>query len=70
MDSLLKNNLKKSLIKTYSQDFSDIIHVGKYVRMEEVFTEDTYTSSVAINQNKECSPKREERTHQHSRSPF
>ena len=58
MDSLLKNDLKKSLTKTYSQNFLDILaHVEKYAHIEEAFIEETLASSVVVGQNKERSPK-------------
>ena len=70
MDGLLKNNLKKLLIKTYLQNFLDMLaHAKKYAHTEEAFAEETPISSVAIGQNKECSPRGEERNPQHSQSP-
>nr|XP_010920776.1 uncharacterized protein LOC105044540 [Elaeis guineensis] len=43
MGCLLKNNLKKSLTKTYHRDFLDMLaRAEKYAHMEEVFVEETH----------------------------
>ena len=48
MDGLLKNDLKKSLIKIYLRDFSDMLaYAEKYACMEEIFVEEIPVSSVA-----------------------
>ena len=58
MDGLLKNDLKRSLIKTYLRDFLDMLaHAEKYARMEEAFADDLPASSIAAGSTKECSPK-------------
>ena len=65
MGKFLKNDFKKSLMKTYLRDYPDIlVWAEKYAHMEEVFTEnDVLASSVAAGgQNKEHSLRQEERT--------
>ena len=58
MSGLLKNNLKKLLIKTYPQNFLDMLACAeKYVRMEEAFAEDTPAGSAAVRPNKERHPR-------------
>ena len=53
MDGLLKNNLKKSSIKTYLRNFLDmLVRIEKYAHVEEAFTEDTPTNSTVVGQNK------------------
>ena len=49
MDGLLKNDLKKLLIKTYPRDFLDmLVHIEKYAHTEEAFAEETLANSMAI----------------------
>ena len=58
MSNLLKNNLKKSLIKTYPQDLLDmLVHAKKYARIEEALINDTLADSVAMGSNKERHPR-------------
>ena len=48
MGGLLKNDLKKLLTKIYPQNFLDMLtRVEKYVRMEEVFAEETFIDFAA-----------------------
>ena len=60
ISGLLKNDLKKSLMKIYPWDYPDILaQAEKYARMKEVFMEDEALagSTVESKQNKECSPR-------------
>ena len=71
MGSLLKNDLKKSLTKTYPQNFLDMLaHAEKYAHTEEAFAKETPASFIMVGQNKECSLRWKEKNRQHSRSPF
>ena len=67
MSGLLKNDLKKSLIKIYFWDLPDMLaHVEKYARMEEIFADDTPVSSAMAEPNRERHPRREEKRHHRS----
>ena len=64
MSGLLKNNLKRSLVKTYPRDCPDmLVRVERYARIKGVFTEDETPASSIIGekQNKKCSLRQEER---------
>ena len=68
--ALLKNDLKKSFIKTYPRDLPDmLIYAEKYARMEGAFAEDTPVGLVAVGSSKERHSRREEKRRQRSRSP-
>uniref|UniRef100_A0A6I9QMS4 Uncharacterized protein LOC105037092 n=1 Tax=Elaeis guineensis var. tenera TaxID=51953 RepID=A0A6I9QMS4_ELAGV len=69
MSDLLKNDLKKSLVKTYPRDLPDmLVRVEKYVRMKEAFADDTTADSTVAGSSKEHHPRCEEKSHQRSRS--
>ena len=71
MSGLLKNDLKRSLVKAYPWDFPDMsVRTEKYAHIE-VFVEDEASTSSIMGgkQNKEYSSRQEERTRQRSRSP-
>ena len=54
MSDLLKNDLKKLLVKTYPRDLPDmLVHVKKYVCIEEAFTDETLASSATVGPSKE-----------------
>ena len=70
MDGLQKNDLKRSLIKSFSQDYAGMLErTRKYTNIEEVFVEDTPTNATPTKSNKECLPSKKEAYRQHSRSP-
>ena len=70
MSGLLKNDLKKSLIKTYPWDLLDMLaYAEKYVRMEEAFIDDTPTSLAVLGSSKGHHPRQEEKRCQCSWSP-
>ena len=71
MGGLLKNDLKKLLIKTYPQDFSDMLACAeKYACMEEAFADDPPASFIVTGSNKKHFPRQKKRIHQGSRFPF
>ena len=70
MSDLLKNNVKKLLIKTYPQDLSDmLVCAEKYARMEETLADDTHIDLAATEPSKERHPRWEEKRCQHLQSP-
>ena len=58
IDSLLKNDLKKSLTKTYFQNISYMLaHTEKYVYMREAFVEEISANFDVACRNKKYSPR-------------
>ena len=58
MNSLLKNDLKKSLVLTYPWDLPDmLVRAEKYAHIEETFADDTPVGSATAGPNKERHPR-------------
>ena len=56
MDGLLKNDLKRLLIKSFPQDYARMLDRAiKYSNLEEAFANDIPTNSAVARSNKECS---------------
>ena len=58
MSGLLKNDLKKLLVKTYPQNLSNMLaRVKKYARIEKTFTDETPIDLATVEPSKEHHPR-------------
>ena len=70
MSGPLKNDLKKLVIKMYPWDLPNMLCVEKYALMEKAFADDTPIGLAMAAPSKECHPRWEKKSHQHSQSPL